>query len=82
MALTAMSVEARRSRAAVSDDHPFMNSAESVVFHQKGGSSHLAEPVVDTFGKYDEIISEAQFKKMRKSPWTKSYEFFFGESAE
>ena len=82
LALTALSVEARRSRTGVSDDHPFMNSEHSVVFHKEGGSSHLAEPVVDGFRKYDSIISDKQFKKTHKSPWTKSYEFFFGESNE
>jgi len=34
-----------------------MNSDSSIVFHEDGGSSHRAEPVTDTFHKYDEIVS-------------------------
>ena len=69
LALSAITsgVEARRGNRQISDDHPFMNSDDQVVFHKDGGSSHLAEPMADVVRKYDEIISHKDFKKTHKS---------------
>ena len=45
------------SKRLVADNHPFIDSDKSIIFHENGGSSHLIEPIPDTLHKYDELVS-------------------------